>query len=147
MYMYICICIYIYIKYVKKKYIYRPGWERHAIALTCAGTHHIKNTQAKFCPPKILYDMLFPVLLINSFTELLIMLLTLSICSETQFNPYCLKCFTRVSFVCIWSLRLCVSILWSQFLRNLCLTLSSKILLQSKKSNWFCFLYWPSLAL
>ena len=66
---------------MKKLYIYRPGWERHAIALTYAGTHHIKNIQAKFCPRKILYDMLFPALLIDSFTELLIMLLTLSKCS------------------------------------------------------------------
>ena len=40
-----------------------------------------------------------------------------------------------------------LSILRRQFLLNLWLALSSVILLNYKRSNWFYILYWPSLAL
>ena len=38
-------------------------------------------------------------------------------------------------------------ILWHQVLLHLSLTHCSMILLNFKNFHWFCFLYWPSLAL
>ena len=43
-------------------------------------------------------------------------------------------------------LRLCILILWHHFFLNLCSKLSSVILLNYKKSNWFCFLHKSSLG-
>ena len=42
-------------------------------------------------------------------------------------------------------LRPCISILWRQFVLNLCFTLSSVVLLNHETSNWFYFLYYRSL--
>ena len=43
-------------------------------------------------------------------------------------------------------LWLCILILWHHFFLNLCSKLSSVILLNYKKSNWFCFLHKSSLG-
>ena len=62
----------------------------------------------------------------------------------TQFK--CFSCLLMLQEI-LQTSRLCISILWHQFLLDLSITLSSVILLNSKNSNKFYFLQWSSLAL
>ena len=52
----------------------RPGWERHAMALACTHTCHIKNTCVVCRTSKTSYSVLSHLLMVLSFSTLVITL-------------------------------------------------------------------------
>ena len=139
----------------------RSGWERHVIVLACPGTCHIKNTPVA-CHISTLYGVLSQLFLIQSISTSTFIYFSSFIYLLSLFHSavtYWTNLHTVKIIVCTMlckcfymqqeiqeMLRLCILILWHHFFLNLCSKLSSVILLNYKKSNWFCFLHKSSLG-
>ena len=134
-------------------YVYRPGWERRAIELSCPRTRHVKNPRVVCCTQETFYGVFSQLFLIHSFSTLIIILFLISLIKllystfhllfmqllhvkhiYTQLKSYYVQCFTSVSFVCIRNTkyRRCYDFI-DQFFKTV-------ILLNYKKPDWFYFL-------